>query len=232
MHDADRFDTRRSGLKTMTPATEEEGNSGKRRAGIVGSILAAAVFVLCGCEKIVYWEHLPQPSASRVVSIRGDSEAIARARAITKKLVDVKPLPAAVVFVMTNEYRFKTQKLPAIPDRAHTSRCLVKGEEKHETRPPSSACIWLPGSSVDRMSDEALAAVIAHELGHIEKGHKGSHGVAEPQLSQWEADEAATERLRLAGYCPGQAMRKYAAELTASSAGRLRHPWRNAPVDC
>ncbi|HEX2226250.1 MAG TPA: hypothetical protein VHM64_03855 [Candidatus Binatia bacterium] len=135
----------------MTPATEEEGNSGKRRAGIVGSILAAAVFVLCGCEKIVYWEHLPQPSASRVVSIRGDSEAIARARAITKKLVDVKPLPAAVVFVMTNEYRFKTQKLPAIPDRAHTSRCLVKGEEKHETRPPSSACIWLPGSSVDRM---------------------------------------------------------------------------------
>jgi hypothetical protein len=217
----------------MTPGSEQEGNCDRRRRGaIVPSICAAAFFVLSGCEKIVYWEHLPQPSASRVVSTKGDSESITRAVAITKKLVDVKPLPAAVVFIMTNEYRFKTQKLPAIPDRAHTSRCLVKGEEKHETRPPSSACIWLPGSSVDRMSDEALAAVIAHELGHIEKGHKGSHGVAEPQLSQWEADEAATERLRLAGYCPGQAMRKYAAELTASSGGRLRHPWRNVPLDC
>jgi hypothetical protein len=137
-----------------------------------------------------------------------------------------------VVFVMTTEYRFTREKLAQIPERAHAARCLVAGEQKHETLPPSAACIWLPGVSVDRLSEEALAAIIAHELGHIEKGHKTWSGAAEPMLIQWEADEAATDRLYLAGYCAGEAMRKYAAEMVSAYHGRLVHPWRDYPADC
>jgi hypothetical protein len=137
-----------------------------------------------------------------------------------------------VVFVVTNEFRYEREKLPAIPDRAHAARCWLKGEEKRDGVPPSSACIFLPASHVDHLSDEALAAIIAHELGHIEKGHKTWEGAAEPTLMQWEADQAAIERLNLAGYCAGRAMRKYATELVAGFAGRLRHPWRDTPETC
>jgi hypothetical protein len=200
---------------------------------IFTSIGASVVlFLLASCETIVYWQNLPPPSISRVVWVKGDDEAIKRAVAITKKLVDAKPVPASTVFVMTNEFKFRREKLSQIPERAHAGRCGVMGEQKHETLPPSSACIWLPGDHVDRLSDEALAAIIAHELGHIEKGHRTWGGAAEPTLIQWEADEAAMDRLDLAGYCAGQAMRKYAAEIVSAYPGRLVHPWRRYPADC
>ena len=198
------------------------------------TLMRISVFLLWlpGCESIVYWQNLPAPSSSRVVWVKGDSEVVKRAIVIAKKLVAVKPLPASTVFIMTNEFKFTRSKLAQIPERAHTARCTLLGEEKSETLPPSAACIWLPGQHLDRLSDEALAAIIAHELGHIEKGHKSWTGAAEPRLIQWEADEAAVHRLYLAGYCAGEAMRKYAAELVSSYPGRLLHPWRDYPADC
>jgi hypothetical protein len=204
---------------------------------IVRSILlafcigSAVVISSCG-EKIVYWKNLPPPSTARVVWVKGDNEAVTRAVRLATKLVAVKPVPASTIFVMTNEYRYRREKLDKIPELAHTSRCGVQGEQKHETLPPSAACIWLPGLHIDRLSEEALAAIIAHEIGHIEKGHRTWEGVSEPKLIQWEADEAATDRLNLAGYCASQAMRKYAAEVVSSFGGRLVHPWRTLAVDC
>ena len=196
------------------------------------TLVTFLAFGLSGCETIVYWRDLPAPSTPPVVWIKGDSVSITRAVALAKKLVDVKPLPAARVYVMTNEYRFTREKLARIPERAHAGRCRVAGEQPQESIPPSAACVWLPGASVDRLSDDALAAIIAHELGHIEKGHRTWSGAAEPTLIQWEADEAAIERLNLAGFCAGQAMRKYAAEIVSDTAGRFVHPWRNYPADC
>ena len=190
------------------------------------------LFGLSGCETVVYWQDLPAPSNPPVVWVKGDSESITRAVAITKKLVEVKPLPAARVFVMTNEYRYTREKLARIPELAHAGRCRVAGEQPQESVPPSAACVFLPGALVDRLSDDALAAIIAHELGHIERGHRAWTGAAEPTLTQWEADEAAMERLGLAGFCAGQAMRKYAAEIVSDSPGRLVHPWRNYPAEC
>jgi hypothetical protein len=220
----------------MSTSMRNTSNSYKR-SGVLkrnATLISAGLFQLClsGCESTVYWQNLPAPPSSRVASVKGDSEVVARAVAITRKLVDVKPLPASRVFVMTNEFKFTAHKLAQIPDRAHAMRCPVKGEERKDTLPPSAACIWLPGSHVDRLSDEALAAIIAHELGHIEKGHKTWTGAAEPLALQWEADEAAVHRLYLAGYCAGEAMRKYAAELVSAYAGRLVHPWRDYPRDC
>ena len=193
---------------------------------------AGLLLLVGGCETIVYWQGLPAPSSARVTWVKGDDPAITRAVALTKKLVDVKPFPAAVVFVMTNEHRYRRDKLAKIPDRAHASRCTQVGEERKDGVAPSAGCIWLPGRSVDLLSDEALAAIIAHELGHIEKGHRTWTGAAEPKLIQWEADEVAVERLRLAGFCPGAAMRKYAAEIVRGYPGRLVHPWRDYPVNC
>ena len=195
------------------------------------SFIGTLFFVL-GCETTVYWQNLPPPSNPRVVWVKGDDPAITRAVAQAKRLIDVKPFPASLVFVMTNEYLYTLQKLTRIPDRARASRCPLPGEEKNDAVPPSAACIWLPGFSVDRLSDEALAALIAHELGHIERGHRTWSGAAEPTLAQWEADEAAAERLQLAGYCAGAAMRKYAAEIVRGYPGRFVHPWRDYPVDC
>jgi hypothetical protein len=200
-------------------------------------MLSLVCYVACflwlsGCETIVYWQNLPPPSNPRVVWVKGDDPAITRAVALAKRLIDVKPFPASIVYVMTNEYLYTRLKLAQIPDRARAARCPLPGEEKSDGVPPSAACIWLPGLSVDRLSDEALAALIAHELGHIEKGHKTWSGVAEPTLIQWEADESATERLTLAGYCAGTAMRKYATEIVSSSHGRWVHPWREYPVNC
>jgi peptidase M48-like protein len=196
------------------------------------SLAGITLAFLWSCETIVYWQDLPAPSHPRVVWVKGDDESITRAVALTKKLVDVKPLAASLVFVMTNEYWFTREKLARIPDRAHTARCWLVNEIHQTTIPPSAACIWLPGNSVDRLSDEALAAVIAHELGHIERGHKSWTGAAEPTLIQWEADEAAMQRLNLAGFCAGAAMRKYAAEIVSSDAGRLVHPWRDYSPEC
>jgi len=192
-----------SGLKT---ASSVRRNDSRRRVepNFLSVCVGVSLVFLAGCERIVYWQDLPRPSVTRVSSSPGERPSIKRAVDIARKLVDVKPVPASVVFVVTNEFRYEREKLPAIPDRAHAARCWLKGEEKRDGVPPSSACIFLPASHVDHLSDEALAAIIAHELGHIEKGHKTWEGAAEPTLMQWEADQAAIERLNLAGYCAGE----------------------------
>jgi tetratricopeptide (TPR) repeat protein len=140
-----------------------------------------------------------------------------------------------VIFVMTLSYfRANVNKsTPLFDDRARVFRCGLKDEPMHETRPPSSGCIVLPEMDLDRLSDDALAAVIAHELGHIERGHKSWQGAAEPMLIQWEADEAAIKRLHLAGYCAGETLRKAGKEIASAAYGpRGRHPWLGYPADC
>jgi hypothetical protein len=169
---------------------------------------------------------------TRVVRVKDDSKSIERAIGLAKKLIDTKPFPASIVFVMTNEYLFRAEILPYIPERAHSSRCAVKDEEVQQNAPPSSGCVWLPAVYLDQLSDDALAAILAHELGHIDKGHRSWTGAAEPLLIQWEADEAATERLSLAGFCAGEAMRKYAVESTRILGPGWTHPWRFQPIDC
>jgi hypothetical protein len=194
--------------------------------------LGGFLLFLSSCETIVYWNDLPPPSIPRVVWVNGDTETIKRAVEVTEKLVAVKPLSASTVFVMTNELRFQSQKLPKIPEWAHSARCGVKGEQNHETLPPSSACIWIPTVYLVHLSDEGLAAILAHELGHVEKGHKSWGGAAEPKLIQWEADEAAAERLSLAGYYAGLVMRKSAFEFLSIDGSGWRHPWQTYPADC
>ncbi|MBI4491055.1 MAG: M48 family metalloprotease [Deltaproteobacteria bacterium] len=206
-----------------------------RRVKLIFISICLGIFLsfISGCETIVYWENLPRLTFPRVVRIEGDNEAIARAVKITQRLVDAKPLPASTIFVMTLTYlRTKIVKIPSIDYRARAFRCAVKDEQKHETLPPSSGCIVLPEDYLSVLSDDALAAIIAHELGHIERGHKTWQGAAEPSLIQWEADEAATDRLHRAGYCAGEAMRKYAFDIKTIYGSGATHPWQHYPKDC
>lgn len=196
--------------------------------------LSLSLSFISGCETVVYWEKLPPLTTPRVVRIIGDNEAILRGVKITQRLVDAARLPASTIFVMTlTHYRTNVNKSPLYFDyRARAFRCAPKGEQLHETLPPSSGCIVLPEDDLDRLSDDALAALIAHELGHIEKGHKSWEGAAEPTLIQWEADEAAINRLYLAGYCAGETLRKAGKEMALVYGPGARHPWQDYPADC
>ena len=128
--------------------------------------LSLSVSFISGCETVVYWEKLPPLTTPRVVRIIGDNEAILRGVKITQRLVDAARLPASTIFVMTlTHYRTNVNKSPLFFDyRARAFRCAPKGEQLHETLPPSSGCIVLPEDDLDRLSDDALAALIAHEL--------------------------------------------------------------------
>jgi hypothetical protein len=133
-----------------------------------------------------------------------------------------------LTYFRTNLYK----TLPLFDDRARSFRCPVKDEKIELPRAPSAGCVVVPEGYLDRLSDDGLAALIAHELGHIEKGHRTWQGSAEPVLIQWEADEAAVNRLYLAGYCAGETLRIAGKELAAEYGPRASHPWQSYPRDC
>lgn len=176
---------------------------------------------LSGCETIIYWQNLPPPNSNVKVYISPqDIEEMKRLLPITQRLVSAYPLPVERIFVYSTFYAREKLKWSSINrDRAAATRC-GKGEQ-----PPLWGCIFIPYETISRFSDDTHAAIIAHELGHIEKGHRSWEGVAEPTLIQWEADESALNRLYLAGYCAGATIRKAGnEEALLYGPGRARHP--------
>jgi formylglycine-generating enzyme required for sulfatase activity len=59
------------------------------------------------------------------------------------------------------------EQIYAVDDNAASSRC-------GEGDPPPDGCIYVGMKLIRGLSDDALAGVLSHELGHLEKGHIGS----------------------------------------------------------
>lgn len=77
-----------------------------------------------------------------------------------------KPLPVEMVIVASSGFLNRTFGAGLFPDdNAAAFRC-GHGD------PPPNGCIYVGDRLLTTLSDDALAGVLAHELGHLEKGHR------------------------------------------------------------
>jgi formylglycine-generating enzyme required for sulfatase activity len=148
---------------------------------------------LSGCASR-YWEGLPaaQPGVL-AYHISSDPDA-ERTALIARRLLNSRPVPVDSVFVFTSNYRDKSTGKQLFPFEynAGALRCGTGN-------PPPSGCIYVGMGFVRSLSDDALAGILAHEIGHLERGHIGSDfvknalGVAQvaPTLCTHSADPYA-----------------------------------------
>ncbi len=136
--------------------------SEKVRTISLSSLLIGAM----GCAS-GYWENLPQSRAGVLAYMpQGDTENVRRAVLIVRKLAAARPLPVDIIYVFSSDFGnalAKAQKFSGY--NAGTSRCGTGN-------PPPHGCMLVGNDLLTRMSDDALAGVLAHELGHLERGHK------------------------------------------------------------
>lgn len=127
---------------------------------------------LSGCVSTRYYESLPE-ARSGILAYHDDSDPEARrAVLVARRLLASRPIPVERVFIITSNLRnLKTgNQVFALEDNAGSLRC---GEGKE----PPDGCIYVGMKLIQELSDDALAGVLAHELGHLEKGHIGSNRV-------------------------------------------------------
>lgn len=121
-----------------------------------------------GCASSGYWKNLPEPRAAvPAYAIRGDDPTVVRAVRITRRLASARPLPVELLLVATSDFVNTTVKDARFPaTNAGAWRC-------GEGDPPARGCIVVGTRMLKDFSDDALAGVLAHELGHLERGHRG-----------------------------------------------------------
>ncbi len=131
-------------------------------------LCALALLAATGCASSGYWKNLPEARARvPAYAVQGDDPAIVRAVQITRRLAMAGPLPVDVVLVATSDFVNTTMKGARFAaTNAGTWRC-------GDGDPPGRGCIVIGTRLLKEFSDDALAGVLAHELGHLERGHRG-----------------------------------------------------------
>jgi predicted Zn-dependent protease len=126
-----------------------------------------SVGILTACALNTRWDNLPPPRQGVFVHwLQGDDESVKKAWVIVQRLARAKPLPVERVFVLTADHGNATSKTKTFSnDNAGAFRC-GRGD------PPPNGCVYVGGQLLRNLSDDALAGVLAHELGHLEKGHR------------------------------------------------------------
>ena len=166
-------------------------------AGILRALLLYTLPLcvsLSGCASPRYYESLPA-ARSGILAYHDVSDPEAtRAVLITRRLLASRPIPVENVFIITSNLKNpKTgNQFFTLEDNAGSLRC---GDDS-----PLDGCIFVGMKLIQGLSDDALAGVLAHELGHLEKGHIGSDrvntalGVARsaPQFCTPSQDPTAT----------------------------------------
>ena len=189
---------------------------------------AFGLLFLAGCQTVVYWENLPPPRANVPVSMpKDDIETVERAVGIGQRLANARPLPVDRIWITSSYYYRKDRKITA-PDAI----VLMWGRCGKGT-PPPSGCITLDDTYLTRMTDEALAALVAYAMATIERGVKVADFYGN---ERWESDDYTLARLQAAGFCAGEAMRKAGKEMVEIQGPRFGtyafHPWQHHPPDC
>jgi Zn-dependent protease with chaperone function len=130
------------------------------------SVLLLVAGALGGCAGERQWSDLPPARAPVPVRRFAADTASDRAVRIATRLAAARPLPVDAIVVASSGYlagRFGTGGFR--DDNAGTFRCGA-GD------PPPSGCIYVGDRLLAALSDDALAGVLAHELGHLERGHR------------------------------------------------------------
>lgn len=131
-------------------------------------VAIVSVLLLAACAETRYARLPPSRQLSNVTISNTDNE-VRRVVPIITKLVRARPLPVEQVLVVSSAWLDRQAgKKVADPNNAGARRC-GKGE------PPPNGCVTVGVNLMAKLSPDAMAGILAHELGHLEAGHKGGY---------------------------------------------------------
>ncbi|HEY1269843.1 MAG TPA: M48 family metalloprotease [Candidatus Binatia bacterium] len=138
-----------------------------KRGAITRAGIGLLVVTLSGCSSSAHWPNLPEQKTGVVAYLLiDDNDLIRPAVGLVHVLAETAPLPVDKLYVFTSRQGNTALKVQAFQSKnAGAFRC-GKGA------PPPSGCVFVGDELLAALSLDALAGVMAHELGHLERGHK------------------------------------------------------------
>lgn len=162
-------------------------------------LFGVGFLALNSCATLDTWQNLPPMRDHVFVKIAPNDAATQRFKDKIEHIVQSRPLPVDAVAVTSTTYlrTLGRQLDPAMELNAAAVRC-------GPGNPPRYGCLIIGSSLFIALSNDAIAGIFAHELGHLEAGHKG------------------TESLELARNAQGLGQSLYASYLTGLAFGSAR----------
>jgi Zn-dependent protease with chaperone function len=139
----------------------------RRSIAVLGCVL-----LLAGCARML--RESPESLAARQRSLTAsdvafakDDATIRRIQALVVKVVTATPVPVDRVLVYSSGYANRVGNKKTYADaNAQVTRCGPKGSSDKPW-----GCIFVGDALIDQMNEDAMAGLLAHELGHLENGH-------------------------------------------------------------
>ncbi|HEY1373560.1 MAG TPA: M48 family metalloprotease [Candidatus Binatia bacterium] len=138
-----------------------------KRGAVMRAGIGFLIATLSGCSASTHWSNLPEQRSGVVAYLLiDDNDRIRPAVGLVHVLAEAVPLPVDKLYVFTSRQGNTALKVQAFQSQnAGAFRC-GKGD------PPPSGCVYVGDEVLAALSLDALAGVLAHELGHLERGHK------------------------------------------------------------